>query len=599
MALPIEDYALIGDCETAALVGKDGSIDWLCLPRFDSPACFAALLGRPEHGRWRIAPVGDIRDTKRQYRNDTLVLETTFETDTGTATLIDFMPISRRRSRVVRIVTGHRGTVKMRTEFVARFDYGSITPWVRHESNGIEGVRATAGPETLHLRTGVALHGEDWATVGEFDVREGESIPFELNWHPSHEDPPPPFDCCQSLDHVTAWWREWASRCTYQGKWRDAVVRSLITLKSLTYAPTGGIVAAATTSLPEQIGGERNWDYRYCWLRDATFTLSALLRSGYTQEALAWRRWLLRAIAGKGSDLQIMYGVAGERRLPETELPWLPGYEESYPVRIGNGAHRQSQIDVFGEVLDCLHLGRHYGLRAASDEWPIERELLHRLEQVWREPDEGIWEIRGARRHFTHSRLMAWVAFDRAVKDVEYHGVRGPVQRWRRLRDELHAEICDRGFNSHRNSFVQFYGAEEVDASLLMMTEVGFLPADDPRMTGTVAAIERDLLRDGLVDRYRTETGVDGLPKGEGAFLLCTFWLADNYALIGRRNDAEQIFENLLAIRNDVGLLAEEYDPTARRQLGNFPQAFSHLGLINTARNLTQRDQPATVRPQP
>ncbi len=599
MALPIEDYALIGDCETAALVGKDGSIDWLCLPRFDSPACFAALLGRPEHGRWRIAPVGDIRHTKRQYRNDTLVLETTFETDTGTATLIDFMPISRRRSRVVRIVTGHRGTVKMRTEFVARFDYGSITPWVRHESNGIEGVRATAGPETLHLRTGVALRGEDWATVGEFDVREGESIPFELNWHPSHEDPPPPFDCFQSLDHVTAWWREWASRCTYQGKWRDAVVRSLITLKSLTYAPTGGIVAAATTSLPEQIGGERNWDYRYCWLRDATFTLSALLRSGYTQEALAWRRWLLRAIAGKGSDLQIMYGVAGERRLPETELPWLPGYEESYPVRIGNGAHRQSQIDVFGEVLDCLHLGRHYGLRAASDEWPIERELLHRLEQVWREPDEGIWEIRGARRHFTHSRLMAWVAFDRAVKDVEYHGVRGPVQRWRRLRDELHAEICDRGFNSHRNSFVQFYGAEEVDASLLMMTEVGFLPADDPRMTGTVAAIERDLLRDGLVDRYRTETGVDGLPKGEGAFLLCTFWLADNYALIGRRNDAEQIFENLLAIRNDVGLLAEEYDPTARRQLGNFPQAFSHLGLINTARNLTQRDQPATVRPQP
>lgn len=599
MALPIEDYALIGDCEAAALVGKDGSIDWLCLPRFDSAACFAALLGRPEHGRWRIAPVGEIRRTTRQYRGETLVLETTFETDTGTATLVDFMPISRQHPRVVRIVTGQRGTVKMHTEFVARFDYGSITPWVRRESDGIKGVRATAGPETLHLRTNVTLGGEDWATVGEFDVREGESIPFELNWHPSHEDPPPPFDCFQSLERVTAWWREWASRCTYHGKWRDAVVRSLITLKSLTYAPTGGIVAAATTSLPEQIGGERNWDYRYCWLRDATFTLSALLRSGYTQEALAWRRWLLRAIAGKGSDLQIMYGVAGERRLPETELPWLPGYEDSHPVRIGNGAHRQSQIDVFGEVLDCLHLGRHYGLRAARDEWPIERELLHRLEQIWRDPDEGIWEIRGSRKHFTHSRLMAWVAFDRAVKDVEYHGVRGPVERWRQLRDELHAEICDRGFSRKRNSFVQFYGGEEVDASLLMMTEVGFLPAEDPRMIGTVAAIERDLLRDGFVDRYRTETGVDGLPKGEGAFLLCTFWLADNYALIGRRDDAEQVFENLLAIRNDVGLLAEEYDPTARRQLGNFPQAFSHLGLINTARNLTEVDRPATVRPQP
>lgn len=599
MPLNIEDYALIGDCETAALVGRDGSIDWLCFPRFDSPACFSALLGEPEHGRWRIAPVQKVRRTSRQYRGESLVLETTFETESGTASLIDFMPVRTDHPHLVRIVVGRRGTVRLRTEFIPRLDYGSITPWVRRESDGIQGVRATAGPETLHLRTDVPLHGEAWATIGEFDVREGESVPFELNWHRSHESPPPPIDCFQSLDATSEWWREWAARCTYQGKWREAVVRSLITLKSLTYAPTGGIVAAATTSLPERIGGERNWDYRYCWLRDATFTLSALLRSGYTEEALAWRRWLLRAVAGKGSDLQIMYGLAGERRLPEMELPWLPGYEDSRPVRIGNGAHRQFQLDVFGEVLDCLHLGRHYGLRAARDEWPIERELLDRLEQVWREPDEGIWEIRGPQRHFTHSRLMAWVAFDRAVKDVEFYGVDGPVERWRKLRDQLYAEICERGFSRKRNSFVQFYGGEEVDASLLMMTEVGFLPADDPRMAGTVAAIEQDLVRDGFVDRYRTETGVDGLPTGEGAFLLCTFWLADNYALMGRREDAERLFENLLSIRNDVGLLAEEYDPITRRQLGNFPQAFSHLGLINTARNLTQRDKPAIDRPQP
>ncbi len=599
MAMKIEEYALIGDCHTAALVGRDGSIDWLCFPRFDSPACFAALLGSPEHGRWQIAPVEVVQGTTRQYRQETLVLETTFETESGTVAIVDFMPVRTDQPRVVRMVVGKSGTVRMQTEFRARFDYGSTTPWVRQETDGSQGIRATAGPETLHLRTDVPLRGEAWATHGEFDVQAGETVPLVLTWHPSHLPAPPRIDPFHALDQTTEWWQRWVDRCTYQGKWRAAVVRSLITLKALTYAPTGGIVAAATTSLPERIGGERNWDYRYCWLRDATFTLVALLRSGYTQEALAWRRWLLRAVAGRGDDLHIMYGVAGERRLPEMELPWLPGYENSQPVRIGNEAHQQFQLDVFGEVLDCLHLGRHYGLRAAADEWPIERELLNRLEQVWREPDEGIWEIRGAKRYFTHSRLMAWVAFDRAVKDVEYYGVEGPVDRWRRLRDQLHAEICERGFNKSKNAFVQFYDGDDLDASLLMMTEVGFLSASDSRMVGTIAAIERELMRDGFVDRYRSESGVDGLPRGEGAFLLCTFWLADNYALMGRKEDAERLFENLLAVRNDVGLLAEEYDPIARRQLGNFPQAFSHLGLINTARNLTHRDQPAVVRPQP
>ena len=592
MAPRIEDYALIGDCHTAALVGRDGSIDWLCFPRFDSPACFAALLGTPQHGRWLIAPVDPVRRVTRAYRDQTLVLETTFETDTGAVTLTDCMPIRSYQPDLVRVVTGQRGKVRMRMELIARFDYGSITPWLRSEPGGIQ---AVGGPETLRLQTAAPLRVEGWTTVADFEISEREQVPFVLTWHPSHAAPPPPIDPLTAVESTAAWWRDWAARTTYKGEWREAVVRSLITLKALTYEPTGGIVAAATTSLPEHIGGVRNWDYRYCWLRDATFTLAALLQSGYLEEARAWRQWLLRAVAGKGSELHIMYGLAGERRLPEIELPWLPGYENSRPVRIGNGAHDQFQLDVFGEVLDCLHVARRYGLKE-TDDWRIERELLSRLQQVWRDPDEGIWEVRGPKRHFTHSKVMAWVAFDRAVKDVERFGLDGPCDLWRRTRDKIHAEICDRGFDREGNTFVQSYGAKELDASLLVMAEVGFLPASDPRIIGTIEAIERGLLRDGFVDRYRTKSGVDGLPTGEGAFLLCTFWLADNYTLMGKHAEARRIFEGLLAIRNDVGLLAEEYDPVLRRQLGNFPQAFSHLALINTARNLTERENPVDVR---
>jgi GH15 family glucan-1,4-alpha-glucosidase len=595
MASRIEDYAMIGDCQTAALVALDGSIDWLCFPRFDSPACFAALLGTPDHGRWAIAPEGPIRNVTRVYRGDTLVLDTTFETETGAVILTDCMPIRTGQPDVVRLVRGVRGTVRMRTELVIRFDYGSITPWVQREQDGL---RAVGGPDTIHVQTPVPMHGEGWTTVGEFEISEGDQVPFVLTWHPSHEDAPTPVNAVSAIEATENWWRRWSATCTYEGEWRDAVVRSLITLKALTYTPTGGILAAPTTSLPEHIGGQRNWDYRYCWLRDSTFTLTALMQSGFIEEARAWRRWLLRAVAGRGDELHIMYGLSGERRLPELELSWLPGYQHSAPVRIGNAASNQFQLDVFGEVLDCLHLARLFGLNDDTAEWRIERELLKQLEALWQEPDEGIWEVRGPRRHFTHSKLMAWVAFDRAVKDVERFGLDGPVDRWRSLRDQLHHEICDLGFNRARNTFVQYYGATEVDAALLMMAEVGFLPPDDPRIAGTVAAIEQDLLRGGFVHRYRTGSGVDGLPKGEGAFVLCTFWLADNYALMGRTADARAVFERVLAVRNDVGLFAEEYVPVIQRQLGNFPQAFSHLGLINTARNLTQRDKPFTVRQQ-
>ncbi|MCU0702731.1 MAG: glycoside hydrolase family 15 protein [Fimbriiglobus sp.] len=588
----IEDYALIGDCHTAALVGRDGSIDWLCFPRFDSPACFAALLGTPDHGRWRIAPTDEPRIVRRAYRGDTLVLDTTFETDSGAVTLTDFMPIRYDQPDLVRIARGVGGRVRLRAELIARFDYGSVTPWVRPEAGG---VRMTAGPETVHVRTPVGLRREGAAVVGEFEVSEGDEVPFVLNWHPSHLESPPLLDPHTALADTEEWWRAWVANCTYRGEWREAVTRSLITLKALTYSPTGGIVAAPTTSLPEQIGGPRNWDYRYCWLRDATFTLAALLQCGFKDEARAWRDWLLRAVAGRGDELQIMYGLAGERRLGETTLPWLPGYEGSRPVRTGNGAYNQFQLDVFGEVMDCLHLARRSGMTDDGG-WRIERELLARLEEVWPEADEGIWEVRGPRQHFTHSKVMAWVAFDRAVKDVERFGLPGPVERWRRLRDDLHAEVCTRGWNPDRGCFTQHYGGTEVDAALLMMAEVGFLPADDPRIAGTVAAVERELMRHGFVERYRTESGVDGLPAGEGAFLLCSFWLADNYALAGRTADARQLFERLLAVRNDVGLLAEEYDPVVGRQLGNFPQAFSHLGLINTARNLTQPDSPTAAR---
>jgi GH15 family glucan-1,4-alpha-glucosidase len=595
MACPIEDYALIGDCQTAALVGRDGSIDWLCFPRFDSGACFAALLGTPDHGRWLLAPAGQVRSVTRSYRGDTLVLDTTFETDEGVVVVTDCMHIRTDEPDVVRLVRGVSGRVRMRTELVVRFDYGSITPWVQHVHGG---VRAVGGPEAIEVRTPVPLRGEAWATVGDFEVAEGQEVPFVLHWHRSHLDPPIAIDAAAAVEATVEWWEDWARGCTYTGEWRDAVMRSLITLKALTYAPTGGIVAAATTSLPEHIGGPRNWDYRYCWLRDATFTLTALIQCGYVDEARAWREWLLRAVAGRGDELHIMYGLAGERRLPEMELPWLPGYEDSRPVRIGNAASRQFQLDVFGEVLDCLHLGRHYGLKNGLQDWRIELELLARLEEVWREPDEGIWEVRGPRRHFTHSKLMAWVAFDRAVKDVERFGLPGPASLWRQRRDELHAEICTRGFDGERNTFVQSYDSREIDAALLVMPEMGFLPASDPRIAGTVAAVEQDLMRDGFVDRYRTASGVDGLPHGEGAFLLCSFWLADNYALMGRTDQARELFGRLLGVRNDVGLLAEEYDPVARRQLGNFPQAFSHLGLINTALNLTPGEKPATLRPR-
>jgi GH15 family glucan-1,4-alpha-glucosidase len=594
MALRIEDYALIGDCQTAALVGRDGSIDWLCFPRFDSGACFAALLGSPQHGRWLIAPAEPVVHVARAYRENTLVLDTTFETATGCVRLTDCMPIRTDWPDVVRLVRGVRGRVRMRMELVVRFDYGSVTPWVRREADGLS---AVGGPDAVRLHTPVPLKGRDWATTAEFEMVEGDEVPFVLIWHPSNQPAPlASLDASTAVAATEAWWRQWSARCTYEGEWQEAVVRSLITLKALTYAPTGGIVAAPTTSLPEHIGGQRNWDYRYCWLRDATFTLAALMQSGYRDEATAWRHWLLRAVAGRADELRIMYGLAGERRLPELQLPWLPGYQASAPVRVGNGAYDQFQLDVFGEVLDCLHLGRRFGLVDEAGDWRIERELLARLEVVWPDPDEGIWEVRGPKRHFTHSKLMAWVAFDRALKDVERFGLEGPADRWRRLRNGLHAEICDRGFNASKQTFVQSYGGSEVDASLLMMAEVGFLPASDPRILGTIAAVERDLVRDGFVDRYRTESGVDGLPAGEGAYLLCTFWLADNYGLAGRTADARRTFEALLAIRNDVGLLAEEYDPVARRQLGNFPQAFSHLGLINTARNLTQREKPAAVR---
>ena len=590
----IEDYALIGDCQTAALVGRDGAINWLCFPRFDSAACFAAILGTADHGRWLLAPVEPTVEVSRRYQGDTLVLETTFTTESGEVTVIDFMPIRHGQPDVVRIVVGNRGVVRMRTEFVPRFDYGNITPWIRPEPGG--GL-AIGGPDTLYLHAPeVHLLTDGWSMAAQFEVTEGDRIPFVLTWHPSHEPMADPVDPEEALTGTLSWWQEWADRCTYRGPYRDAVVRSLVTLKALTYAPTGGIVAAPTTSLPEHIGGSRNWDYRFCWLRDATFTLTALLHNGYIQEAEAWQQWLLRAVAGEGSELHIMYGVAGERRLPEMELPWLPGFEGSRPVRIGNGAYDQFQLDVFGEVLDCLHFARCRGLQPGLDEWRIELELIRRLEEVWREPDEGIWEVRGDPKFFTHSKLMAWVAFDRAVSDVETFGLEGPVDRWRALRDELHAEICNRAFDPELNAFVQSYGSKELDASVLVMAGVGFLPPEDPRILGTVAAIEKNLVRDGFVDRYRAASGVDGLEGEEGSFLLCTFWLADNYALMGRYDDAQEVFERLLAIRNDVGLLAEEYDPVDRRQLGNFPQAFSHLGLINTARNFEGRDGPAEER---
>jgi GH15 family glucan-1,4-alpha-glucosidase len=588
MALRIEDYALIGDNETAALVGRDGSIDWLCVPRFDSGACFAALLGGPEHGRWKIAPRGRISATRRGYRGPTLVLETEFETDDGAVRVVDCMTPRERHPDVVRLVEGIRGRVAMEMELVIRFDYGSIVPWVRRLPDGT--LSAIAGPDALCLRTPVGHRGRAFTTIAEFDVAAGERVPFTLTWHPSNEDPPACAEPVHAVADTEARWREWSGRCTYNGEWRDAVVRSILTLKALAYQPTGGIVAAPTTSLPERIGGVRNWDYRYCWLRDATFSLYALMITGYVDEAKAWRDWLLRAVAGRPSDLQILYGPAGERRVLESELPWLPGYEASKPVRIGNAAVQQFQLDVYGELLDTLHIARRSGIAAEAHTWALELALAEFLESAWKEPDEGIWEVRGPRRHFTHSKVMAWVAFDRVVKAVRRFGCKGPVDRWRKIRAAIHDEVCRRGFDAERNTFVQYYGSKRLDASLLMIPLVGFLPASDPRVRGTVAAIERELTVDGFIQRYRHDGSedVDGLPPGEGVFLPCTFWLADNLMLLGRRDDARALFERLLSLRNDVGLLAEEYDPAARRLLGNFPQAFTHVALVNTACNLAR-----------
>jgi GH15 family glucan-1,4-alpha-glucosidase len=584
----IDDYALIGNCETAALVDRTGSIDWLCVPRFDSPACFAALLGTGDHGRWRLAPAEAPRAVRRRYRDDTLVLETEFETAAGTVVVVDGMPIQEGTVDVCRLVEGRAGRVPMRMELTVRFDYGSLIPWVRRDAAGLT---AVGGPNLLRLTTPVPLHGENFHTVAEFTVAAGQQVPFTLSWRPSQAPAPERGEIRCAVSEAERWWREWSGRCAYRGPYREAVVRSLITLKALTYRRTGGLVAAATTSLPEKRGGVRNWDYRFCWLRDATFALYALMLGGYTEEARDWRAWLLRAVAGAPAHAQMIYGVAGERLLPEWELGWLPGFAGSRPVRVGNAAHTQFQLDVYGEVLDSMHWARRHGLASDDSAWRLERQLVTYVESVWKEPDEGIWEVRGPRRHFTHSKVMAWVALDRAVKAVERFGLEGPLDRWRQVRGAIHEDVCRRGFDPGLGAFVQAYDGRGLDASLLMMPLVGFLPADDPRVRGTVHAIERHLTTDGFVARYATVPEVDGLPPGEGAFLPCSFWLADNLALQGRHEEARTLFERLLAVRNDVGLLAEEYDPRTGELLGNFPQAMSHMALINTAANLAATEE--------
>jgi GH15 family glucan-1,4-alpha-glucosidase len=594
MAERIEDYALIGDCETAVLVSRGGSMDWLCWPRFDSDACFAALLGTRDHGRWLISPREASARISRRYRGDTLILETTFETKEGVVKLTDFMPLRDGRSDVVRIVTGERGKVAMHTELILRFGYGAIVPWVTRLPDG--GIRAIAGPDMVLLCSNVKLHGENLTTVGDFTVSAGESVSFVLTYAPSHLPAPKPVDPKQALNITEKFWTEWSARCRGGGACPEPVVRSLVTLKALTYAPTGGIVAAPTTSLPEHLGGKRNWDYRFCWLRDATLTLLALMNADYYQEAHDWRAWLARAVAGSPDQIQIMYGIAGERRLTEWEVPWLPGYENSAPVRIGNDAHRQLQLDVYGEVMDAFHQARLGGLAALESGWDLQIAMLRRLENAWHEPDESIWEVRGPRRHFTYSKVMAWVAFDRAIKSAEKFNLPGPLERWRQLRTQTHAEVCQRGYNAELGSFVQAYDGTELDASLLLLAEVGFLPPQDPRIRGTVEAIERHLTVDGFVLRYATESTDDGLPPGEGAFLACSFWLVDAYILLGRHNDARRLFERLLGLCNDVGLLSEEYDPRSGRLVGNFPQAFSHVALINSAFNLTAGAKPAEQR---
>ncbi len=587
MPLSIEDYAVIGDLHTAALVGRDGSIDWLCLPGFSSDACFAKLLGDESHGFWRIAPTAKVTKNERRYREGTLVLETEFETKTGRVRVTDCMPIREEHPQIVRIAEGLEGTVDIRMELCIRFGYGQVLPWVTRCENLLT---ATAGPDSVALYTLADTHGEDMRTVSEFTLSEGQHVPFILTWYLSHELPPRPIDPWYSVESTSEWWSAWAAGCSYEGDHRDAVLRSLITLKALTYEPTGGIVAAATTSLPEAVGGNRNWDYRYCWLRDATLTLEALMRGGYHEEAMAWRDWLLRAASGDVSRLQIMYGTAGERRLEEWEVEWLPGYEGSAPVRIGNAASGQYQLDVYGEVMSALFTACQFDGVTSRAMWDLQRNMVEFIEQGWKEPDDGIWEVRGPRRHFTHSKVMAWVAVDRAVRTLEtWPSLEGPIDRWRKLRDEIHAEVCDQGFNKEKNAFTQYYGSDALDASILMIPLVGFLPATDPRVVSTVEAIERELMEDGFVLRYRTSDNgeVDGLTGREGAFLAYSFWMVDCLHMIGRVEDADTLFRRLLSLRNDVGLLSEEYDAVLRRQVGNFPQAFSHVSLVNAACRLS------------
>ncbi len=585
-ALPIEDYALIGDCTTAALVGRNGSIDWLCWPRFDSSACFAALLGNEKHGRFLLAPTAQSGPATRRYRDDSLVLETLFDTPDGQVAVIDFMVPESPNSCIVRIVEGRRGAVPMRMELSLRFDYGTSVPWVTKRQGG-NGIVAIAGPEMVVLRTGVELRGEAMQTVADFTVAEGHTVNFVLTHSASHLPRPLSIDADDALYRTEQFWAAWSGRMSYDGPWAPAVRRSLLTLKCLTYAPTGGIVAAPTTSLPEALKGPRNWDYRFCWLRDATITLFAFMSTGYYDEATAWAEWLHRSIAGSPDQVQIMYGIAGERRLQEMTVDFLPGYQGAAPVRVGNAAATQLQLDVYGEVMDALHQARGAKLLTNTETWSLQRALLSHLDSVWQEPDEGLWETRGGRRHFTFSKVMAWAAFDRGVRDAEAFGLEAPLDRWRETRDAIHATVCRDGYNEKCGSFVQSFGSEALDASLLLMPMVGFLPHDDPRIHGTVAAVERDLLVDGFVLRYRTEDGKDGLPGGEGAFLACSFWLASAMHLQGRTAEARTLFERLLALCNDVGLLSEEYDPKAARFTGNFPQAFSHVALINTALTLS------------
>ena len=595
----IEDYGIVGDLQTAALVGRTGSIDWLCFPRFDSSSCFGALLGTPDNGRWLIGPAGGGAATARCYRDNTLVLESEWTTSTGRIRVIDFMPPRQKAPDIVRIVEGLEGRVEMHTELMIRLDYGSVTPWVQRLDD--ETLLALGGPDGITVRTPVDLEPSGMSHVARFDVRAGERVPFVLTWFPSNEPRPVPVDAEQALRDTEAYWRNWMAGCRYEGEYAEAVHSSLLTLKALTYEPTGGIVAAPTTSLPEQLGGVRNWDYRYCWLRDATFTLLALMNAGFVGEARAWRNWLLRAVAGDPAKAQILYGVGGQRRIHEYELDWLGGYESSQPVRVGNAAHAQFQLDVYGEVMDALHQARAHGLPADDHAWSLQRNLMDFLEGAWEAPDEGIWEVRGPRRHFTHSKVLAWVAFDRAVDAVERFDLPGPIDKWRQLRQQVHDEVCREAFDTERNAFMQSYGSDELDASTLLIPLVGFLPATDPRVVGTIDAIQRDLTRDGFVERYAVKqlNDVDGLPGGEGVFLPCSFWLVDALVLQGRRDEAVALFERLLAIRNDLGLISEEYDPSTKRLLGNFPQAFTHVGLVNSAYNLSGSAGPSGQRRSP